>query len=160
MLTNFRWWLIACCIASVSGYCFELGLFHKLWAMDATHLELPMVVAFYIISLFIGYLTFKAFKGELTAVTPHREALDYSVEFLFYCGLAGSLVGIIGVFQDMRQLSQAVDLSTSAGISQLINSVVTNLSTALITTLVGTITGQLIKLQLVNLNYLMPEDER
>lgn len=153
MLSNLRWWLIASVVVVSSLIGVQQGLFISMWTLDKSHLGAVILVLFYLCSSFVGHLTYQAYRKRFDEVLKHVDALYFTAKSLFYIGLAGSLIGFILVLQSLRN---PIDFANPASLQTVITEVCLGLSTACISSLVGLVTGQLLQLQLINMEYLFP----
>jgi hypothetical protein len=149
-----RWWFLfwgKILGASVLQY---FGLFGKLWLVDPTHISVIALGIFVVLTLFIGWLTWRLSKGD-TDKKRFVEPSWFFSESLMAIGMVGTLVG----FMMMLGALIGIDVSDAIAIKGAIIKMAAGISTAVSSTLVGLSTSQLAKLQMINLGTLFKDEE-
>ncbi len=146
MIVFLRWWLMFCLFGIGAAAMQKFGLFVDMWEIDASKLSFVILTIFTGMSSFIGYLTYRSWKG-----LPIK---DSQVEFCWFTASKLTTIGMIGTvigFLMMLGLAfQDLNVEDVASIQSAIKFMALGMSTALVTTLVGLVSGLLVELQLVN----------
>lgn len=149
-----RWWFLfwgKILGASVLQY---FGLFTKLWLVDPTHISIIALGIFVLLTLFIGWLTWRLSKGDTDKKRFIEPAWFFS-EKLMAIGMIGTLVG----FMMMLGALVGIDVSDALAMKGAIIKMASGISTAVASTLVGLSCSQLAKLQMVNLGTMFKNEE-
>ena len=150
MVVFLRWWLIFWMSVAAAAAAGALGFFQYLWRSDASYLSWGCLAIYLLMTGFVGQLTQQSRRGA-QEFQQHLPVCWFVSNALLSLGLIGTLVGFLlipeaikgGLTDPEKVLMQAAD----------------GLSTAGLTTIVGLVCSMLLKLQLLNLQYLLRGDE-
>lgn len=164
MITNYtmlRWWAMACSMLVSAAVIQYKGLFKALWFADPTGLSFVALGIFVILTGFAGVLTYRISNNF-----PDSEIYKNSIRYLPACWYASELLMAIGMMGTligfMMMLGPALagfDLAGIASAKTGIFGMATGMSTAVSVTLIGLLTSHLMKLQLINLEVSLPDEE-
>jgi hypothetical protein len=149
MIGYLKWWLVFLC--SLSGLCLAVagGYIGIMWRLDAYKISFVTLTTYFVVTVFIGRLTWRLSAGDRKAHLRYQEGCDYAVTLMTMLGLIGTVVG----FMELLSTSFASLASADMVMAQKsISALTAGSSTALINTLVGLIGAVGLKLQVVNLN--------
>ena len=149
MIGTLKWWLVFLC--SLVGFCLALasGYISLMWRLDTYKVSFVTMTTYFIVTIFIGRLTWRLGKGHRAAHERYQEGCDYAVTLMTMLGLIGTVVGFMGLLSTSFDSLASSDLAMA---QRAISSLTSGSSTALINTLVGLIGAVGLKLQVVNLN--------
>lgn len=151
MLVLLRWWFIFCltCLgAVVAGV---LGFFSYLIRVDHSYMGMTALILFTVLTVWIGWLTAQAARGDVSFET-HLPTCWFLSEGLMGLGMIGTLIGFLVLLS--TALGAPINTADTAAMTALISKMGVGFATAALATLVGLACSLLIKLQLVNLEYL------
>ena len=123
---------------------------------DATRLSFVILIAYVFGSIFVGRLTYTARTGD-QEFCNHLPACWFISELMLGLGMIGTLVGFLILLQSA--FGGQLDLSSAESAQRVLASMAVGFATAGLTTLVGLGASLLIKMQLINLEYLMAEEQ-
>ena len=149
MVGNLKWWLVFLC--SMAGLCFAVadGYIARMWQIDTYKVSFVTLTIYFVVSVFIGRLTWRISKGDLTGHLRYQEGYEYAVTLMTMLGLIGTVIGFMGLLATSFASLASPDVALAqAGIGTL----TAGSSTALINTLVGLVAAVGLKLQVINLN--------
>ena len=152
MIVFLRWWLVfwlSVVGAVVAGF---LGFYPYLWRSDSSYLSWACFALYGLMTVFVGQLTYQARLGVRYPVTQHLPLCWFTANALMTLGLIGTLAGFL-----------IIPEAISGGLTdpaKVLSRAAQGLSTAGLTTIVGIVCSSLLKLQLVNLEYLLPDEAR
>ena len=156
-MVNLKWWFMFCSSIAAVGLCWLFGFVDMLRDMDVSRLGYVILAIYFGFSMFVGYLTFQASRGRSLIVMEHKDSCYYVTELLQALGMAGTIIGFMYM---LHKLFGDLDMSGATPVTmEMLARAATGLSTACITTLVGIVCSYALRAQLVNLNYLVPENE-
>lgn len=149
MVPNLRWWLLFLC--SVAGLAFAAlsGHLGAMWRIDFYKVSFVTLAAYFLISVFIGRLTWRTASGDKRWHLRYQEGYDYAVTLMTMLGLIGTVIGFIELLDTSFASLGSADVGQAR---QAIGSLTAGSSTALVNTLVGLMGAVGIKLQVINLN--------
>lgn len=156
MAALLRWWFLVCLTAAGAAVAGTMGLFHYTWAVDATKLSFAILGIFTAVTIFVGLLTFHARNGD-QLFAKHLSFAWFTSEVLLGLGMTGTLIGFLILLQ--AAFGGQLDLSSPAAAQKVLASMAVGFATAGVTTLYGLVTSLLLKAQLINLEYLLDEEE-
>lgn len=157
MHTFLRWWFIICLVLLGCGVAQYYGLFVLLWQVDQTKLSFFTLGLFAVISLFIGHLAWVG-RADDTLIKPHLDLCWLVSEILMGLGMLGTLIGFLILLHSA--VSTTVGSSSDfVAIQKMISAMSIGFSTSATTTIVGLATSLLVKLEMVNLEYLVKKNE-
>jgi hypothetical protein len=120
-----------------------------MWRIDNYKISFVTLTTYFIVSVFIGCLTWRNSRGDRTGHLRYQEGYEYSVTLMTMLGLIGTVVG----FMELLMTSFASLGSADIAVAQAaIKMLTTGSSTALVNTLVGLLGAVGLKLQVINLN--------
>lgn len=149
MVSNLRWWLVFLC--SVGGLAFAAASGHvaAMWHVDAYKVSFVTLGTYFLVTVFIGRLTWRISRGDLTWHLRYQEGYDYAVTLMTMLGLIGTVIGFIGLLATSFSSLASADVTLAR---RAISSLTSGSATALVNTLVGLIGAVGLKLQVINLN--------
>lgn len=149
MVSNLRWWLVFLC--SVAGLALAAASGHvaAMWRLDAYKVSFLTLATYFVVTAFIGRLTWRISRGDLTWHLRYQEGYDYSVTLMTMLGLIGTVIGFMGLLATSFSSLAAGDATLAR---RAISSLTGGSATALVNTLVGLIAAVGLKLQVINLN--------
>lgn len=149
MVSYLRWWLLFLCsvlglvLAAISGH---LG---AMWRIDAHKVSSITVATYFLLTVFIGRLTWRIGRGDRSGHLRYQEGYDYGVTLMTMLGLIGTVVGFMGLLATSFSSLASADVVQAR---EAIGTLTTGSSTALVNTLVGLLGAVGLKLQVINLN--------
>lgn len=149
MVGNLKWWLLFLC--SLVGLAFAVvgGQISEMWRVDRFKVSFVTLTVYFIMSAFIGWLTWRHSRGDRTGHIRYQEGYEYSVTLMTLLGLIGTVIGFMGLlFTSFDSLGSSDVSEAQAAIKNLTS----GSSTALVNTLVGLLGAVGLKLQVINLN--------
>ena len=159
--TMLRWWVIFWSSIISAGIIQYKGLFVSLWFADLSGVSFITLGLYFILTLFIGFLTNSLSRNEIYSI-EHQNNLRYlqgcwyGSELLMACGMAGTLIGFtLMLGPALAGLDPSNLIATKAGIFNM----AAGMSTAVLTTLVGLITSHMLKIQLINIEMTLREED-
>lgn len=158
MDTMLKWWAIFCSLVLGFVAIGANGLFQTLWVVDLSHLSFLTLTIFSLMTTFVGYITYKIHVKTDLNYTKYIPGCWYASELLMGCGMAGTLIGFMMMFQSNIA---TIDVTNVESVKSVVLHLSRGLTTAVTTTLVGLVTSLLLKLQLINLEVNLEEvDEK
>ena len=151
MLTMLRWWFITCLTVAGLVAAGFFGFFPYLWKADVTKLSFISLALFATVNTFVGMLTYHAKDGD-QLFTKHLPLCWFMCEFLMGLGMVGTLVGFLVMLNSA--FGGTINLADAVGTQKILSSMAVGFATAGLTTLVGLGCSLILKLQLINLEYL------
>lgn len=150
----FRWWLIFS--LSVVGFLFTVsfGYAQMLPKLDQTYLSLVTLILFLISTIFVGLLSW---KPDIEILKRHLPLCWFSSELMLGLGMIGTLAGFMLMINGAFATG-SLDMSNADNARLLLSNMAVGFSTAAVTTLVGLCCSLLLKLQLINLEYALPDE--
>ena len=155
MVSNLRWWLLFLCSAIGLALGAASGHLRAMWSIDTYKVSFVTLTAYFLVTVFIGRLTWRISRGDLTWHLRYQEGYDYAVTLMTMLGLIGTVVGFMGLLATSFSSLAAADVSLARN---AIASLTSGSSTALVNTLVGLIGAIGLKLQVINLNLAVRRD--
>lgn len=149
MIVFLRWWLIFWLSVFAAVGAGALGFFPYLWRSDASYLSWACLGVYALMTAFVGQLTCRARKGD-HGFLAHLPLCWFAANSLMALGLIGTLVGFLIIPEAISH-----GLTDPA---KVLGQAAVGLSTAALTTIVGLACSILLKLQIINLQYLAHED--
>jgi hypothetical protein len=150
MVVFLRWWLIFWLSVAAAVAAGALGFYPYLWRGDATYISWACLAIYLVMTAFVGQLTGRSRNGNQD-FQQHLPFCWYVSNALLSLGMLGTLVGFLMLLQSMTGVGASPDVQKVLGIMTI------GFSTAGLTTIVGLICSSLLKLQLINLQYLLDE---
>lgn len=149
MVCNLRWWLIFMC--SVAGLVFAAasGYIFQMWRIDTHKVSFVTVGTYFLVTVFIGRLTFHVSRGDHDWHLRFAEGVDYSVTLMTMLGLIGTVIGFMGLLATSFSSLGTADVAQSRA---AIGNLTSGSANALVNTLVGLMGAVGLKLQVINLN--------
>lgn len=156
MKTFLHWWLIFC--LSVFGLIVAalFGGIKYVANADATKISFIIVAAYMLASGFIGKLTHDSKKS--IEFVKHLPFCWFTTELMLGLGMIGTLIGFLLLLQ--VAFGSQIDLSNAASTQKILSSMAVGFATSGLTTLIGLGASLLLKIQLVNLEYNLPEEQK
>jgi hypothetical protein len=149
MIVFLRWWLILWLSIAAALAAGAFGFYPYLWRSDATFLSWASLAVYAVMTAFIGQLTHRARRGFLQKVTQHLPLCWFTANTLLSIGMVGTLVGFLLLLQSLAGVGPSPDMQ------KVLGHMTVGFSTAGLTTIVGLVCSMLLKLQLINLQYLL-----
>lgn len=149
MIIFLRWWLVLWLSVAGAVAAGALGFFPYLWRSDSSYLSWACMALYALMTGFVGQLTYRARLGQRASVVQHLALCWFVANALMTLGLIGTLAGFL-----------IIPEAISGGLTdpaKVLARAAQGLSTAGLTTIVGIVCSALLKLQLINLEYLFPE---
>jgi hypothetical protein len=149
MISNLRWWLIFVC--SVAGLILAGASGHVLamWRIDHYKVSFVTLTTYFVVTVFIGRLTWRISHGDRTWHLRFQEGYDYSVTLMTMLGLIGTVIGFMGLLATSFSSLTSADPSMAR---RAIGTLTSGSANALVNTLVGLMGAVGLKLQVINLN--------
>jgi hypothetical protein len=152
-----KWWLLLCAALVSCVYVYSLGLFDKLWFYDLSKLSFITLVLYFIVTLYIGYNTWRVSKKSATSVDFENTirclpGFWFSSEAMMIFGMMGTVIGFI------LTLRPAFSGFTAAQVD-IIAQMASGMATSCLATLTGLLTMLLTRIQLISLEYFINEEE-
>jgi hypothetical protein len=152
-----RWWIVFCLVFIFSVYSYMEGWIGYLWSSDPTGITFVIIALFYIFTIFIGTLTYKSGDIYNPFTSSHYVRACWHVpEILMALGMMGTLIGFMII---LGPALYGMDPSNIIAAKSAISEMASGMSTSVITTLAGLVAGQLIKIQLINLDLGLDDEE-
>lgn len=149
MVANLRWWLLFLC--SLTGLALEVADGHlaAMWRIDAYKVSFVTLTVYFVVTVFVGRLTWHIGTGDRTWHLRYQEGYDYAVTLMTMLGLIGTVIGFMGLLSTSFSSLASADASMAR---HAIASLTSGSATALVNTLVGLMAAVGLKLQIINLN--------
>lgn len=155
-----KWWFCFCSSLLALGLSFFFGWAQKLWELDITKIGAGIVVLYFLFSIFIGWLTYLAEKSannlsyfdqknSVSRVEAHLKGGWFASELMLGLGMIGTMIGI------MVMLSAA--FGGDMNVASILSGLKVGLSTVGVTTIIGLVCSFALKIQLVNLEFVLDE---
>jgi MotA/TolQ/ExbB proton channel family len=149
MAGNLKWWLVFLVSLVGLGFAVADGHISAMWRIDAYKISFVTLTTYFLVTVFIGRLTWRNSRGDREGHLRYQEGYEYAVTLMTMLGLIGTVVGFMELLAtSFASLGSADVLSAQTAIGAL----TAGSSTALVNTLVGLIGAVGLKLQVVNLN--------
>lgn len=149
MTVFLRWWLLFWLSIAGAVTAGALGFYPYLWRSDASYLSWACLAIYALMTAFVGQLTSQARRRGMAV--SHLPFCWFAANALMALGLIGTLVGFLIIPEAISQgLTDPAKVLTRAAVG---------LSTAALTTIVGLSCSMLLKLQLINLQYLVRDED-
>lgn len=150
MTVFLRWWLLFWLSVVAAITAGALGFYPYLWQSDATYLSWVCLAIYSLMTLFIGHLTRTARSG-CQDFQEHLPLCWFVSNTILSIGMVGTLIGFLMLLQSISGIIGTPDIPKVLSLMTL------GFSTAGLTTIVGIICSSLMKLQLINLQYLLDD---
>lgn len=165
MLVNFsilRWFIIFLTSVVVSGFIQHKGLFSALWVADLSGISFVILGIYAILTIFLGVLTYRLTLNDKDSEIFQNNVVYlngswYASELLMALGMIGTLIGFTLM---LGPALAGLDPSNIVAAKSAIFKMAGGMSTAVLTTLVGLITSQLVKMQLINIETTIANNEK
>lgn len=151
MVAFLRWWLIFWLSVAAAVAAGALGFYPYLWHSDATFLSWACMAIYLLMTVFVGQLTRQSRRG-CQDFQHHLPLCWFVANALLSLGMIGTLVGFLLLLQSMAGIGTNPDMQKVLGLMTV------GFSTAGLTTIVGLVASMLLKLQLINLQYLVRDE--
>jgi hypothetical protein len=152
MVVFLRWWLIFWLSIGAAVGAGVLGFYPYLWHGDASFLSWACLGLYLLMTCFVGQLARQSRKGD-QAFRQHLPICWFAANTLLGLGMIGTLVGFMLLLQSLQGVGANPDMQKVLGLMMV------GFSTAGLTTIVGLACSLLLKLQLINLQYLLRDEE-
>ena len=149
MVCNLRWWLVFLCSTAGLALASASGHLASMWHIDIYKVSFVTLGSYFLITVFIGRLTWRISRGDRHWHLRFQEACEYSVTLMTMLGLIGTVIGFMGLLATSFASLGSADLSQARG---AIGSLTAGSANALVNTLVGLLGAVGLKLQVINLN--------
>lgn len=149
MAGNLKWWLVFLCSLLGLGCAVAGGHLGTMWRIDDYKVSFITLTTYFVVSVFIGRLTWRNSRGDQSGHLRYQESYEYAVTLMTMLGLIGTVIG----FMELLATSFVSLASADVGAAQTaIGSLTGGSATALVNTLVGLMGAVGLKLQVLNLN--------
>lgn len=145
MVCTLRWVLLFCLSLVACAIGGALGWFDELYRVDNTFICLGIIGLYFIVTLFVGWLTW---AGPESMVERYRKACEFVPELMTGLGMLGTVIGFVQMLGAFRSL----DASNTAAMQGALSAMASGMGVALLTTLVGLACSMALALQLENLD--------
>lgn len=149
-----RWWVIICSVMLCAAVLQYKNMFTALWYADNSRISFFVLGLFFIVSGFVGYLTLKISQKQDDYI-KFLPACWFTAETLMGLGMLGTLVGFLLM---MGPALEGIDPQNTAAGKEAIIRMARGMSVAITTTLTGLSCSLLLKLQLINLETLLDDE--
>lgn len=149
MVCNLRWWLVFLCSTAGLAFASVSGHLTSMWRIDAYKVSFVTLGTYFLVTVFIGRLTWRISRGDRRWHLRFQEGCEYSVTLMTMLGLIGTVIGFMGLLATSFASLGSADLSQARG---AISSLTAGSANALVNTLVGLLGAVGLKLQVINLN--------
>jgi len=149
MVSYLRWWLVFLCsivglvLAAITGH------LAAMWQIDPYKVSSITVATYFLVTVFIGRLTWRVARGDRAAHLRYQEGYDYAVTLMTMLGLIGTVIGFMGLLATSFGSLASADVAQAR---EAIGTLTAGSSTALVNTLVGLVGAVGLKVQVINLN--------
>lgn len=149
-MVNLKWWFIF--VASLAGLLFasSVGFVYKLWEIDQTKLSFVILALYFLITPFVGWLTYIADQGEVRRPTLHLDFCEEASELFMRLAIMGTTLGFFFMLSSSFNGTAAVTAQTVAEAAR-------GLATICLVTFVGVLASALLNLQLANLRFVLDD---
>lgn len=156
MVVLLRWWLMFCLslVLLVGSYYF--GYLQALGRVDHTYLGYTNIVLYFLMSLFMGLQTFRAYHDPNLVKRPTVSFGWFMSESMMGIGMIGTLIGFLLMFKGF--IGDGIDLNNLTTQQRVISGMASGMSTSCVTTVVGLMVSLMAKAQMVNLGYLVESE--
>ena len=155
MVPNLRWWLVFICSLGGLILATASGQVAAMWRIDVYKVSFVTLTTYFLVTVFIGRLTWRISRGDRTWHLRYQEGYDYAVTLMTMLGLIGTVIGFMGLLATSFSSLASADVSMARG---AIGALTAGSSTALVNTLVGLVGAVGLKLQVINLNLAAQRD--
>lgn len=155
MIGNLKWWLVFLCSLVGLALAIADGYIAEMWRLDAYKVSFVTLTTYFVVSIFIGRLTWRNSQGDRSGHLRYQEGYEYAVTLMTMLGLIGTVVGFMVLLATSFASLASPDITLA---QKAIGTLTAGSSTALINTLVGLIGAVGLKLQVVNLNLAATHD--
>jgi len=148
-----RWWLLFSLVLFGVSCLFQYNLFSAVNKGDVTKISFVIMVIFLLSSCFIGWETYRLYKGK----PVNRQRIDlghFIADHLLTLGLIGTVIGFIYM---LSTTFTDIDPTQITSLKYALVNMSVGMSTALYTTASGLSCSLLLKLQLINMDYAISE---
>jgi MotA/TolQ/ExbB proton channel family len=149
MVCNLRWWLVFLCSLAGLAFAQASGSLGVMWHIDKYKISFLTLLVYFVVTVFIGRLTWWISRGDLGWHLRYQEGCEYAVTLMTMLGLIGTVVGFMQLLATSFTSLASADVTAAQTAVGMLTS---GSATALINTLVGLIGAVGLKLQVVNLN--------
>lgn len=149
MIGNLKWWLVFLCSLLGLGYAFADGHLGTMWRIDVYKVSFVTLTTYFIVSVFVGRLTWRNSRGDRVGHLRYQEGYEYAVTLMTMLGLIGTVIGFMQLLATSFSTLASADVATA---QTAVASLTAGSATALVNTLVGLIGAIGLKLQVLNLN--------
>ena len=156
--TLLRWWLFTvitlCGIAPLWVY----GIFHDIYEADVTGISFVIYAVFILSTIVSGVIAWRVAQGKNKPVQLERTKKYINVcwffsETMMTLGLIGTVAGMIYLF---GQIFVEIDPTNPEDLKAALGHMASGLSTAMYTTICGMVGALVSKVQLMNVEFDMP----
>lgn len=146
-----KWWMVFCASAVGLLVAWAMGLLNKLWEVDQTKLSFVILIVYFVVSAFVGWMTYRQARGyRVPLIAQHLDCCDEASDLLMKIAIMGTTLGFF-------ILISAAFGNAAAATAETIGGAVKGLAIIYLVTFVGVLCSSLLNLQLVNLRYLTDE---
>lgn len=141
-----KWWFVFCMSVVAVVVASFLGWTQTMWVVDDTKLGTIIVGLYFVFSVFVGWLTYKAESPSKADVERYLRLAYLAVKSMVVLGIIGTTAGLL-IMLHMAFSGAGFNPTT------VLLGLKTGLSTLGISTLVGLVCYLALELQVVNLEY-------
>lgn len=151
MIVFLRWWLVFWLSVFAGVAAGAIGFYPYLWRSDASYISWACLGLYGLMTAFVGQQTCRSRKGD-QSFRAHLPVCWFAANALLALGMIGTLVGFMLLLQSLSGMGATPDMQ------KVLGSMMVGFSTAGLTTIVGLSCSLLLKLQLINLQYLLRDE--
>jgi len=154
MSSLLKWWLMVCTTLLGVSIAIYFNVHEQLYYADVTRLSFLIIFIFACSSIWIGTKTYAVVvKHEYS----HQSDVGWFIaEVLLAIGMIGTVTGFLLM---LGTAFVNIDVTNTATLQNALANMATGMSTALYTTLIGLICSTIMKVQLMNLEVALRQDD-
>jgi hypothetical protein len=154
MSSLLKWWLMVCTTLLGVSIAVYFNIHEQLYYADVTRLSFLIIFIFFCSSIWVGTKTYAV------VVKPDYNQLSdvgwFIAEVLLAIGMIGTVTGFLLM---LGTAFSNIDITDTATLQNALANMAVGMSTALYTTLIGLICSTIMKVQLMNLEVALRQDD-